>query len=108
MKSTNDPILTWGALINLLCWSVVLIIDIHTQRHGFLIAFHIALVIIWAVLFEARLKLITRLIARIRQQTEFRRLTRERRAGYKQFKRDVKTGLIPGDEFEDEAKRVIR
>lgn len=46
-------------------------------------------------------------IGHIKTRINFARLARQRRAAYQRFKADVKTGLIPADEFEETAKRVI-
>lgn len=99
-----------GALYIILTiiWSLNLAIDLLAGFHWSLVAIHFSLVMINLSLVEVWYMPIRRLITYIQDEIYFRHLARLRHASYIQFRESVKGGTLDPDEFEPEAKRVIK
>lgn len=89
-------------------WSFHIVIDFLAGNHSILILLHIFLVITNLCLVELWLQPIRRLITYLRDQIYFRHLANLRRTTYIQFRESVKAGTLEADEFEPEARRVIK
>lgn len=107
IEKPNKPLGTLYIILSII-WSFNLAIDILAGNHWILVLCHIILVTLNLICVEVWLQPIRRLVAYIQDQIYSRHLARLRHASYIQFRESVKGGDIELDEFEPEAKQVIK
>lgn len=108
MPQHKDPVFGFIYLIIFILQLFQVALDLWTDKDSLLLTFHIISVLLWYVVVEIWLQPIRRLITYTRNQIYFRHLANLRRTTYIQFRESVKAGTLEADEFEPEAKRVIK
>lgn len=78
------------------------------QADPLLLALRVFSMLLWYVVVEIYLHPIGRLIGYTRDQIYFARIRRYRTAKYLGFRASVKDGSLKPDEFEDNARQVIK
>jgi cytochrome bd-type quinol oxidase subunit 1 len=103
-----NPLLGFLYLVLAIIWATLLAADLIFGNHWILVLLHFILVALNLGLVEVWLQPLRRFITYTRDQIYFRHLARLRHATYIQFRESVKAGTLDPDEFEPEAKRVIK